>query len=383
MKEKYHIVAKTITRWKLDNWLENQLGYLADKNEFWKKIYVLYYRIFDNKYYQCGLKFIEKEIEKQLPNLEKGSNHILTRKYLRRDMIYSLHRFGTSFEEYFIFKFYDKNYIGRSRFNNLKLQYGFCEIVNHESVRELFEDKGACYKVLKEYYKRDVVVVYGKDEFKFLEDFINKHKSFIYKPLKGHSGIGIKIYHDWCADATTFYNNVLKQGAFVVEELIEQAPTMAALHKESINTIRLATFKIGTEIVILGAAIRMGTGNSSVDNAGSGGIYASVDMKYGIVNSIARDNKNNQYTIHPDTNCKIVGFEIPEWQEAISLVKVMAKTVEGATMIAWDLAYSSKGWLVIEGNDVGEAYLLQAQYQVGLKHQITSLIDKFLIENNK
>ena len=48
MKEKYYVVAKTITRWKLDNPLENWLGYKADKSEFWKRLYVLYYRLFDN-----------------------------------------------------------------------------------------------------------------------------------------------------------------------------------------------------------------------------------------------------------------------------------------------------------------------------------------------
>ena len=51
MKEKYYIVSKTISRWKLDNKFENWLGYKADKSEFWKRLYVLYYRLFDNKYY--------------------------------------------------------------------------------------------------------------------------------------------------------------------------------------------------------------------------------------------------------------------------------------------------------------------------------------------
>ena len=69
MKEKYYVVAKTITKWKLDNTFENWLGYKADKSEFWKKIYVLYYKIFDRTYYINGLTCIRKEIDKQYPNL--------------------------------------------------------------------------------------------------------------------------------------------------------------------------------------------------------------------------------------------------------------------------------------------------------------------------
>lgn len=71
MKEKYYVVAKTITKWNLDNPLENWLGYKADKSEFWKSIYVLYYKLFDSAYYKNGLPYIHKEIEKQSPNLSK------------------------------------------------------------------------------------------------------------------------------------------------------------------------------------------------------------------------------------------------------------------------------------------------------------------------
>ena len=49
----------------------------------------------------------------------------------------------------------------------------------------------------------------------------------------------------------------------------------------------------------------------------------------------------------------------------------------GATVIAWDLAYSKKGWLVIEGNDVGEPYLLQAPLQVGMKSTLIRLLDLY------
>ena len=69
MKEKYYVVAKTITKWKLDNPFENWLGYKADKSEFWKRIYVLYYKLFDSVYYKNGLPYIHKEIEKQSLNL--------------------------------------------------------------------------------------------------------------------------------------------------------------------------------------------------------------------------------------------------------------------------------------------------------------------------
>ena len=52
-----------IARWKLDNPVENWLGNKADKNKKWKKIYVLYYRLFDYEYYIKGFKFINQVID--------------------------------------------------------------------------------------------------------------------------------------------------------------------------------------------------------------------------------------------------------------------------------------------------------------------------------
>ena len=63
MTEKYFIVAKSITRWKLDNQFENWLSYKADESEFWKRLYVLYYIIFDYKYHCCPLKNVDDNIK--------------------------------------------------------------------------------------------------------------------------------------------------------------------------------------------------------------------------------------------------------------------------------------------------------------------------------
>ena len=41
---------------------------MADKSEFWKRVYVLYYRLFDHEYYIKGMPFLLKEIERQKPN---------------------------------------------------------------------------------------------------------------------------------------------------------------------------------------------------------------------------------------------------------------------------------------------------------------------------
>ena len=384
MKEKYYRVAKSITRWKLDNWFENWLGYKADKSEFWKRLYVLYYKIFDSKYYKNGLPYIHKEIEKQTSNLPGfclGGGNLLNNKWLVRDIIYSLHRFGVNFTEYFVYKFYSLNVIGREQINNLRIQYGFCEIVNAPNLRELFDNKGLTYEKFKPFYKRDLLTISSTEDYQNFMTFVSKHSSFIYKPLKGVCGRGIKIYRDITAGYKELFNDFLKNGDFVVEELIEQGEEMASLHRESINTLRVATFKIKDEVVIYGAAVRMGTGNAIVDNAGSGGIFCHVNHDYGFIDTNAKDYLNNVYVYHPDTGVRFIGFDIPKWEEAKALVTEMAKTIADATVISWDLAYSTKGWCMVEANDVGEPNLIQGN-GVYNKCVLHNLIDKYFKSQN-
>ncbi len=55
----------------------------------------------------------------------------------------------------------------------------------------------------------------------------------------------------------------------------------------------------------------------------------------------------------------------------------MAKVVEDAIVISWDLAYSTKGWCMVEGNDVGDFHLYQVPYNTGFKEVVTKEIDVF------
>ena len=68
MKEKYFTVAESISRWKIDTPFENWLGRKADNSNIWKRLYVLYYRLFDRIYYKKGLELAKREIKRQERN---------------------------------------------------------------------------------------------------------------------------------------------------------------------------------------------------------------------------------------------------------------------------------------------------------------------------
>ena len=95
MKDRYFGISPRIARWKIDTPLENWLSHKADNSEFWKKIYVGYYSIFDREYYEGGVRLAKEAIELHKEELKR-----YTVDDVVRDMVYCLHRFGISFQDY-------------------------------------------------------------------------------------------------------------------------------------------------------------------------------------------------------------------------------------------------------------------------------------------
>ena len=104
-RDKYFAISPRIAKWKIDTPFENWLSYKADHSEHWKKLYVLYYKILDSKYYKGGIPFI-----KEMINSRKSEWKNYKGSYIIRDMIYCLHRFGLSFQDYCIYDLINKSF---------------------------------------------------------------------------------------------------------------------------------------------------------------------------------------------------------------------------------------------------------------------------------
>lgn len=131
----------------------------------------------------------------------------------------------------------------------------------------------------------------------------------------------------------------------------------------------------------MGVTWRIGVGNSVMDNAGSGGIYASVDFEHGFVQTDAVNYIGEHFNIHPDTGVQIVGYRMPRWDEALALIHEMATTMKGTTLVSWDIAYSTKGWLMVEANDNGDWSIIQSNQLVGKKAELYAYMDKYFSIN--
>ena len=98
--------------------------------------------------------------------------------------------------------------------------------------------------ILKEFYKRDIIQLNDKDDYDIFEKYVKKHPIFVKKPINLSFGKGIALVDS--KDYKThkiLFNELLKEAPVIIEEQIISDDTMASLHPESLNTVRIITYR--------------------------------------------------------------------------------------------------------------------------------------------
>ena len=67
----------------------------------------------------------------------------------------------------------------------------------------------------------------------------------------------------------------------------------------------------------------------------------------------------NIYYFHPDTNVKIKGTSVPDWENIKEEIIELSERFFYLKMIAWDIAVTSEGLFVIEANSSSGVNILQ------------------------
>lgn len=158
---------------------------------------------------------------------------------------------------------------------------------------------------------------------------------------------------------------------FIAEEIITQDERMAQLHPESVNTLRIHTLQNNGVVEVFHPYIRIGRGNSVVDNAGSGGVFTSCNPKTGEVLTVV-DEFCRSYTKHPDNGFPLVGFKVPCWKEAFDFARQLALANLDVHYAGWDLALTKEGWVLVEGNPRAQM-IFQISEQKGFKQELMDI----------
>ena len=87
----------------------------------------------------------------------------------------------------------------------------------------------------------------------------------------------------------------------------------------------------------------------------------------------AIDNKDNIFEIHPISKTNIVGYDIPNYDKAIKLVKECVKVIKEVKYVGWDVAILEEDVCLIEGNCYPGIYQIKPSF-LEIKH---GLVEKY------
>jgi len=272
------------------------------------------------------------------------------RVFILADMAVCAVKYGAGYMDYDLFEMYKltpaqrDTYMTRGRNNELVKRY------NDHSYAHIFDNKDEFDERFKAYLNRDAASIANKEA---CLELIRKHDVVFAKPVVGSCGKGVErlLTKDF-ESAEALYDYVAAYGLpYVLEEEIRQHPAVSAMYPHAINTLRFVTIVKDGEPHIVYTCWRIGNHGKSVDNFNNGGMVTPVDEKTGVVLYPAYDKSKHVFEEHPETGTKIVGFQLPDWDQAVALIKKASLEVPQMAYIGWDLAFSEDGPCLVEGND--------------------------------
>ncbi len=281
-------------------------------------------------------------------------------------IVYNYLRYQATISDYFELAFYNKRHKEKLEYITSPQALSFAEFVDSmDAIRKYFS-KTDMYKALGNYIHRDQLFTSVCTWEQFMA-YVKAHPKCIYKPDKDDCGHGIEL---WTVDETNVegkYRIAISAPA-VLDELVIQSPAMARLNPSSVNTVRLYSLIIGEECTFFAGFLRMGRNGMIVDNLGSGGLLAGINIKNGEVFTPGTDDTGRCFEKHPDTGEMICGFQIPNWKELLRFTEEAALHYP-MQYVGWDIAVCEDGFQIIEANPDPMIHGIQTEFFGGRKKQ--------------
>ena len=169
----------------------------------------------------------------------------------------------------------------------------------------------------------------------------------IIKPTLSSHGNGVKKLHivNGVVDdkGTKLKDLLVKYGKnYLIQDLVKQHPNMNALNPDSINTIRIVTYRKGMEVYVLYAAIRIGRKGQAIDNESAGGISTKINMD-GTLCKFAYGAPGQDKIELTDSGVKLEGYQVPSFEKAMAVVKEQHLNLPFQDLVGWDICIDEKG----------------------------------------
>lgn len=265
------------------------------------------------------------------------------------DMAWCAVRYETTFENYSEWDFRILRARERRTYMTDPKSFHLSRKLNDNGQRSIFDDKLEFAQHFGDELGRSWLDVSATDAAQ-LEEFVRRHERVITKNPGGVGGNGITMrVTAEIADVAALREELLSSGQTLVEEVLVQHPEMARLYPGSVNSLRVVTYRDPDDVVhVLAGVLKVGNGGV-IDNFSNGGMYTMLDEE-GRALHAASDEEGHPFEVHPITGVTLTGYQVPLYDEVLSLVDRLARRVPALPYIGWDIAITPERPVVIEGN---------------------------------
>jgi hypothetical protein len=289
------------------------------------------------------------------------------------DAVRSVYKYNVSLKDYFCFRFFELDDEDRKKWAGSGFMYEYQLIMNPRRSRQVLENKIEFLNYFRQFVKRSYCTLREiRNNCEVVEKMLDNSSGLLV--LKGSLGqIGAEIEVIKCKNynSATLPEYMTRKKFDLAEEYVVQHPDLMSLSSSGLNTVRVFTQLNSGEVDLLGARLRI-TVNSPVDNMAAGNLAAPVDLETGLVigPGVYSDITKNDMEVHPITGQFIKGFRVPHWDKVIDMAKRAALLTPENRSVGWDIAITTDGAELIEGNHNWCKLLWQLPVKNGLKGQI-------------
>ena len=264
---------------------------------------------------------------------------------LTADIILCGLKYQAGCTDYALFEMYDmtkeerKTVLTRGKNNDL------IKKLNNPQYNHIFHNKNEFNKKFTKYLNREWFFINNNEEQFY--HFLERHPIFIAKPIDLECGKGIEKINSTNHNKHELYQNLQENNQLLIEEVAIQCKSINDLHPYSINTIRIVTLNQK----VAAAFIRIGDHQNIVDNFNHDGLLAPINIETGVIDFPAVKKDGSTYTHHPLTAKKILGFQIPCWEEAKKMCIEASKVAKEIDYIGFDVCIGPEKCFLIEANE--------------------------------
>lgn len=320
-------------------------------------------------------QFLKYQSLRYLLNQEKKSNSqikLLTKIWCL------MHGFSSS--KYDLYNLTKKNYkmflsdFQRYKTKNINGPYSL--IINDKSLfNKFYKDFNVTAKIYGKVEKGNIILGEEKSNPLGLIELVKEKNKIIVKKIQGGGGKGIHRL-SYYKDSLYLDDEPIKERSLelfikklrnhLITEHLTQAKYSNDIYPGTINSIRILTLRDPQtdEVFIPIAVHKFGSEKTKpVDNVWKGGLTALVDLDTGVLGKSAyhleENNKIEWLPVHPDTNKRIEGTMIPNWEQVKNKVLEVANFEKNLKYVGWDVVVTDSGPKIIEGNNYSDVNILQ------------------------